>query len=220
MTILEMHQLFRVIGQQMGMQTIRAILPEEIDVFLNMAINEKKNEVLASNVLSDTNKVLTGNAKIDNLNFFRTLYCYGEASITSNTEEFTIATCDLSDIMLITGCNVGYVISNKNKVYSARIVSIDKVRDTINDYCNSPSYDYPIVEFSPSLDKTNELTLQVYTKGKQATSVTILYIKYPSIVNFEENIDCDLPDYVHNEIVQLAVQKYFNAVGSTTHNVE
>ena len=41
MTIQEMHQLFRVVGQQMGMQTIRAILPEEIDVFLNMAINDR-----------------------------------------------------------------------------------------------------------------------------------------------------------------------------------
>ena len=41
-----MHQYFRVYGEQMGLELIRNILPEEIDIYLNTAINEKVREVL------------------------------------------------------------------------------------------------------------------------------------------------------------------------------
>ena len=40
MTIGEMHVMFRQLAQQMGMQTIRAILPSEIDACINVAVND------------------------------------------------------------------------------------------------------------------------------------------------------------------------------------
>lgn len=207
MTIQEMHQLFRVVGQQMGMQTIRAILPEEIDVFLNMAINEKVNEVLASNVLSDTDKVLTGDAKIGNLNFFRTLQT--QENIGQDGK------LDMTEIMLITSCIVQYELTGK--LYNCRIVGADELAKVFNDYCTEPSYDYPVC----SVRLVNkDIIIDTYTGTKNPIKRYINYIKKPNIVNFENKQDSDLPDYVHNEIVQLAVQKYFNSVGSTTHNVE
>lgn len=208
MTIQEMHQLFRVVGQQMGMQTIRAILPEEIDVFLNMAINEKINEVLASNVLSDTSKVLTDNAKIGNLNFFRTL------QKQENVEQD--GKVDMTEIMLITSCVVRYEASGKT--YNCRIIGIDELEKVLNDYCTEPSYDYPVC--SVILNSAKDIIINTYTGDKTPVARYINYIKKPEIVSFENSINCDLPDYAHNEIVQLAVQKYFNSVGSTTHNVE
>lgn len=223
MTIQEMHQLFRVVGQQMGMQTIRAILPEEIDVFLNMAINEKISEVLASNVLSDTSKVLTGNAKIGNLNFFRTLQKKGSANIVGGDGDLNrVVSCsfNMTNVMLITAIAVSYETDGQERAkwYNCRLIDIDEVNNTINDYCNSPSYDYPISAIDSEINNTINFT--IYTGNKEAQSVYVIYIKSPDIVSFENSVNCDLPDYAHNEIVQLAVQKYFNSVGSTTHNVE
>ncbi len=45
MNIGEMHVTFRELAQQMGMQTVRAILMEDIDICLNAAIIEKKLEM-------------------------------------------------------------------------------------------------------------------------------------------------------------------------------
>lgn len=40
MTVVEMHVMFRELAQQMGMQTVRAILSEDIDICLNIAVND------------------------------------------------------------------------------------------------------------------------------------------------------------------------------------
>jgi len=50
MTIREMHILFRQLGQQMGMQTIRALTSEQIDVLLNSSIADVLSEVVRNNI--------------------------------------------------------------------------------------------------------------------------------------------------------------------------
>ena len=49
MNIQEMHNIFRTLGQQMGLQRIRGILPESIDVYINDAIIEKVRSVVIAN---------------------------------------------------------------------------------------------------------------------------------------------------------------------------
>lgn len=49
MNIGEMHVTFRELAQQMGMQTVRAILMEDIDICLNAAIIEKARNVIVEN---------------------------------------------------------------------------------------------------------------------------------------------------------------------------
>ena len=46
MNIGEMHVMFRELAQQMGMQTTRAILPEDIDICLNIAIKDTVKELI------------------------------------------------------------------------------------------------------------------------------------------------------------------------------
>ena len=46
MDIQEMHVAFRELAQQMGMQTTRAILIEDIDICLNFAITTKTRNIL------------------------------------------------------------------------------------------------------------------------------------------------------------------------------
>ena len=74
MTISEMHVWFRQYAQQMGMQNVRAILPEQIDNLINTAIKDTIDEVINKSVGTTNDRVITDNAKLANINALRTLY--------------------------------------------------------------------------------------------------------------------------------------------------
>lgn len=213
MTIQEMHQTFRVFAQQMGMQLVRAILPEEIDVYLNSAIIEKVREV----VFTNTNVVFNDRISIqDNsispINYIRTLYKQKELSLTDKSNDVFIREND--DIMFYT--YISLVYSGDDIIYGARLIEPDKLHSTLRDFCNGASFDYPIV----SIYNTNgQEVIKTFTGGKEVERLIINYIANPIKVSYKENINCDLPEYTHNDIVQLACQKYFVSVGSTTHDV-
>lgn len=75
MTIQEMHSGFRTLGQQMGMQLVRGILPESIDIYLNDAIVEKTQIELFRGVnTSLQDNVNLQPSTMNPVNLFRTLY--------------------------------------------------------------------------------------------------------------------------------------------------
>ena len=74
MTKSEMHVWFRQYAQQMGMQNVRAILPEQIDNLINTAIKDTVDEVINKSVGTTNDRVITDNAKLANINALRTLY--------------------------------------------------------------------------------------------------------------------------------------------------
>ncbi len=74
MTISEMHVWFRQYAQQMGMQNVRAILPEQIDNLINTSIKDIIDEVINKSVGTTNDRVITDNAKLANINALRTLY--------------------------------------------------------------------------------------------------------------------------------------------------
>lgn len=74
MTISEMHVWFRQYAQQMGMQNVRAILPEQIDNLINTAIKDTIDEVINKSVGTTNDRVITDNSKLANINALRTLY--------------------------------------------------------------------------------------------------------------------------------------------------
>ena len=203
-----MHQYFRVFAQQMGMQLVRAILPEEIDVYINSAIIDKVKEVVLSNTHTQFNdRVSIQDNPISPINYIRTLYKIEEKSIIGNI-------ADLPKAMYYTSFSVQY--NNDNKFYGCRLIETDKLENTLNDYCNGASYDYPICSI---YNNNNKDIIKVYSGNKKANLISIKYIANPAKVDYNNNISCDLPEYTHNDIVQLACQKYFISVGSTTHNV-
>ena len=70
-----MHKAFLILGQQMGMQNMRNILPSEIDVFINAAIIDEVRKVLISNANANLgDKVSIKNNGVSPVNFLRTLY--------------------------------------------------------------------------------------------------------------------------------------------------
>ena len=74
MNTTEMHVWFRQYAQQMGMQNVRAILPEQIDVLINTSIKDTIDEIINANVGTTNDRIITDNAKLANINALRTLY--------------------------------------------------------------------------------------------------------------------------------------------------
>lgn len=69
-----MHVTFRQFAQQMGMQNVRAILPEQIDMLINTSISDILNQLIRENVSITNDRVITDNSKLGQINAFRTLY--------------------------------------------------------------------------------------------------------------------------------------------------
>lgn len=209
MDIKEMHNAFLVLGQQMGMQNMRNILPSEIDVFLNAAIIEEVRKAILSNVNTAFNdKVTIQKNTTSPINFIRTLY----SSTFKNVEECQFDADD-TDIMYYTSIFVKYEVTGK--VYNCRLIEPDELANTLNDYCNGASFDYPIATLSKS---GNTYRWTIYNNNeKTIIGVVVNYIKYPAKVDYANEVSCDLPEYTHQQIVETAINKYFASVGSTTN---
>lgn len=206
MTIVEMHQSFRTICQKMGMQLINAILPEEIDIFLNLSIIEKVREIVNNNATSIfKDKITNRDNYISVINALRNLFI--NEKITSENQ-FTFALSDIKAMYFIS-----FVVHySNNKEYKCRIIEADKLEDTLRDFCNGASFDYPICSVFVEEDKE---VCKIYNGDKEIEYLNVKYIKYPAKVSYKDNIDCDILEYLHGEIVQNAVNKYYSSLVTT-----
>ncbi len=173
MTIQEMHVTFRTLGQQMGMQLVRGILPESIDVFINDVIIEKTQQELLVGVrtaLQDS--VNTQASTMSPINTFRTLYRSARYKIdTDNVNEesnkvsyynsdngfhiINIPTVDTNisieereykiNPMMFLGFSVEYDNTLRGNAVACRLIGSDVLETTLRDYCNGASKDSPIV---------------------------------------------------------------------------
>lgn len=121
--------------------------------------------------------------------------------------------------------------SENPRRYPCRIIEPDKIYYILNDYCTAPSKEYPCCVIDGSNGKGRPVDFQIYTGGNSIYQVYISWIDMPAkIWNNHKNItdddgeiipdvECDLPDYLHDEIVEMAVNKYFTSVGSTSKQV-
>lgn len=91
MTTPEMHVWFRQYAQQMGMQNVRAILPEQIDLLINTSINDVVNQLIRENIGITNDRVITDNSKIGQINAFRTLYRVNELQLYNTDDSQTDA---------------------------------------------------------------------------------------------------------------------------------
>ena len=74
MNVSEMHIWFRQYAQQMGMQNVRALRPEQIDLLINTSINDVVNKIITENISNHNDRVISDNSKIGQINALRTLY--------------------------------------------------------------------------------------------------------------------------------------------------
>lgn len=220
MDIFQMHEMFRTIGQQVGMQDVRAILPESIDIFINIAIIEKARSIVMENTKTAfPNRVSIQNNFVSPVNALRTLYRRKEITITDITKDVQLS--QLDNVFLYTSFAIRY--DNNDSEYKCRFIDGDKLEETLNDVLNGASWDYPIC--SMFNDEKNSEYLKIFTNSESHTpnAIIIKYIANPAVVKFSNNdaerVNCDLPDYLHSEIVELAVSKFFKSVAATSQAI-
>lgn len=125
MNIADMHIMFRQLAQQMGMQNVRAILPEQIDLLLNTAITDVINEIIKRNVAGTNDRVITDNSKIGQINALSTLCKNAEVQIFKyDGTEFTLNSgVNAIQTVMTTGFEFDITCNHKPQVEKTAIPS-------------------------------------------------------------------------------------------------
>ena len=220
MDISQMHEMFRTVGQQVGMQDVRAILPESIDIFINIAIIEKARSIVMENTKTAfPNRVSIQNNFVSPINALRTLYRRKEITITDITKDVQLS--QLDNVFLYTSFAIRY--DNNDSEYKCRFIDGDKLEETLNDVLNGASWDYPICSMFNGENNSEYLKVFINSNSHTPNTIIIKYIANPAVVKFSktaaECVNCDLPDYLHSEIVELAVSKFFKSVTATSQAI-
>lgn len=247
MDISEMHKMFRQYAQQMGMQNVRAILPEQIDLLINNSISDTINQVITQNIGITNDRVISDASKLNQINALKSLYKVWKGSISEATVKGKEKTNYIISFQLplinfkttgnytddndsSTAINFLYAVDlsiNYKKtdfvtnVFPVRIVDDQFVADVVNDFVLAPKMRSPVASIHDNLielyiDKSDAKPEdgQAFTfRGVSINELRFSYIAKPAIVRFAEdvdgtNVDCDLPEYMHVDIVKHAVELY------------
>lgn len=247
MDILEMHKMFRQYAQQMGMQNVRAILPEQIDLLINNSISDTINQVITQNIGITNDRVISDASKLNQINALKSLYKVWKGSISEATVKGKEKTNYIISFQLplinfkttgsytddndsSTAINFLYAVDlsiNYKKtdfvtnVFPVRIIDDQFVADVVNDFVLAPKMRSPVASIHDNLielyiDKSDAKPEdgQAFTfRGVSINELRFSYIAKPAIVRFAEdvdgtNVDCDLPEYMHVDIVKHAVELY------------
>lgn len=247
MDISEMHEMFRQYAQQMGMQNVRTILPEQIDLLINNSISDTINQVITQNIGITNDRVISDASKLNQINALKSLYKVWKGSISEATVKgkektnyiisfqlplinFKITGSYTDDNDSSTAINFLYAVDlsiNYKKtdfvtnVFPVRIVDDQFVADVVNDFVLAPKMRSPVASIHDNLielyiDKSDAKPKdgQAFTfRGVSINELRFSYIAKPAIVRFGEdvdgtNVDCDLPEYMHVDIVKHAVELY------------
>ena len=192
MDIADMHINFRQYAQQMGMQNVRAILPEQIDILLNTSITDTVNQLIRENIGVTNDRTITDNSKIGQINALRTLYKVDEVDITIGTNFTYDATRRLSGLIKHTGTNdanvsdsvfgkpmflvdisINYTNTTDNIVtnwYPVRIIDDVYLADTLNDFILKNRWRSPIATIYKNF------TIELYIDKFKAGSSPIIEV--------------------------------------------
>lgn len=247
MDISEMHQMFRQYAQQMGMQNVRAILPEQIDLLINNSISDTVNQVITQNIGITNDRVISDASKLNQVNALKSLYKVWKGSIADVTikgkektsyiisfqlplNNFKTTGTYTDDENSSTAISFLYVVDlsiNYKKsdfvtnVFPVRIVDDQFVADIVNDFVLAPTMRSPVASIHDNLvelyidkaDAKPENSQPFTFKGVSINELRFSYIAKPAVVRFAEDVDgtnvnCDLPEYMHVDIVKHAVELY------------
>ena len=245
MTIREMHVMFRQYAQQMGMQNVRAILPEQIDLLINNSISDVINQVITQNIGTTNDRVITDNSKLNQINALKSLYKVWKGKVTLGTAKTNyIASYELpinafknggtynNDGVNSTSISYIYIvdlsISYKkdsdfvSNIFPIRIIDDMYLADVVNDFILHPTFRSPVATVHDNtielyIDKPDSSTPPFKFQGCDVNEIRLSYIAKPNQVKFVEdvngtNVDCDLPEYLHVDIVKHAVELYRTAL--------
>ena len=255
MTIAEMHVWFRQYAQQMGMQNVRAILPEQIDLLINSSITDTINQVITQNIGVTNDRVITDNSKIGQINALRSLYkvktvqaipgTSGSSSITTpfvKGEETHILRmyADIKnfdnggsgdtgkfDYLYLVDLAINYsnlessvgTPTTLTNYFPVRLIDDAYLADTLNDFVLRPRLRTPVaVIYNDQLDiYIDNLENSKLPENLNPYKLRVSYIAKPAVVAYKSDlggtdIDCNLPEYMHVDILKHAVDLYRIAI--------
>ena len=254
MTIAEMHVWFRQYAQQMGMQNVRAILPEQIDLLINSSITDTINQVITQNIGVTNDRVITDNSKIGQINALRSLYkvktvqaipSSGTSSTTNpfvkgeethilrmyadikNFDNGGSGTAGKFDYLYLVDLSINY--SNLSSAdgsptiltnyFPVRLIDDAYLADTLNDFVLRPRLRTPVaVIYNDQLDiYVDNLEASKLPENLNPYKLRVSYIAKPAIVAYKSDlggtdVDCNLPEYMHVDILKHAVDLYRIAI--------
>ncbi len=217
MTIAEMHNEFRQAGDRLDSSSIPDMLPEQVDYLLNEAIVrytktrysgnndfkmgfeeiQKRTEDLKNLVVTEFPAISTITTEVNTFKAdLSTLYT-DEALTTLSTKKYWFFTNSRARVVK-TGCTSTYV--------SVVLYRHNDLENTMLDPFKRPIIDEVVGYF-----ESGNLYI-VTSSGTTIDRVKLSYIKKPIEVRYGSvyptpvsNIDCDLSEHTHKEIIQLAV---------------
>lgn len=253
-----MHVWFRQYAQQMGMQNVRAILPEQIDLLINSSITDTINQIITQNIGITNDRIITDNSKIGQINALRSLYkvktvqaipansgtsspaapfikgdethilrIYADIKNFDNGGSGSTGVFDylyLVDLAinysdLITPTSSPNVLTN---YFPVRLIDDAYLADTLNDFVLRPRLRTPIaVLYNDQLDiYIDNLTDSKLPEGLNPYKLRVSYIAKPAIVAYRSDlggtdVDCNLPEYMHVDILKHAVDLYRIAISGS-----
>ncbi len=170
-----------------------------------------------------------------------TIYAYTEAEFKAALIEANVGktikysyTIDSNaiDFLYIVDMSIDYIKLNdtdsiKTNYFPIRIIDDAYLADTLNDFVLKPRVRTPVgVIYNNQLDLY--LNEQVNTSSKlpqnlQVNNIRVSYIAKPTKVAYladvgGTNVDCDLPEYLHVDVLKHAVDLYRIAVSGQLHN--
>lgn len=240
MTIQEMHVYFRQFAQQMGMQNVRAIIPEQIDILLNTSISDIVNQLVRDNSGLIKDKAMADLSKISQPNALNSLYKIKETNIKElELGEFpnsikTTVSLIAEDYLYITDIAINYTneTGDKTRYFPVRIIDAANFAETLNDPILKPKINKPIAIINNddleiivnNLVLTNDIFLNSIKPKLYFSNLRTSYIKKPAIVKYDNqnesnNVNCDLSESLHIDIIKHAVELYKSAInkGSTMY---
>ena len=255
MTIAEMHVWFRQYAQQMGMQNVRAILPEQIDLLINSSITDTINQVITQNIGVTNDRVITDNSKIGQINALRSLYkvktvqaipgASGSSSTTSpfikgeethilrmyanikNFDNGGSGTEGKFDYLYLVDLSLNYSDKDNSTGTPTKVTNFFPVRliddaylaDTLNDFVLRPRLRTPVaVIYNDQLDiYIDNLKDSRLPTNLNPYKLRVSYIAKPAVVAYKSDlggtdVDCNLPEYMHVDILKHAVDLYRIAI--------
>ena len=246
MTISEMHVWFRQYAQQMGMQNVRAILPEQIDNLINTAIKDTVDEVINKSVGTTNDRVITDNAKLANINALRTLYRVktytpSEASSTINTyanSPYSVSSkivFNREDVLYYVDFSIKYDLGNskESRLFPIRIIDDSYLADVLNDWVLAPRMRTPVMVVYKDDTGDTDSVFDIYIGDNDSISniastakiksIRCSYIKAPKQVAYLSdvggtNVDCDLPEQLQIPMLKHAVDLYRVSINGSLYS--
>lgn len=180
MKLTQMHSWFRQYAQQMGMQNVRAILPEQIDTLINTSTEDIIDEIISKNVGITNDRVITDNSKLATINALRTMYRVftyhvpnsGPLSVFADGKKpYNLNSSLLPPYRFIVDFSIRYSPGTGDedsytRWFPVRVIDDMYLADVQNDYVMAPRARSPIVVvYSKTTVAENELEEPVFEEN-------------------------------------------------------